>query len=292
MSILPSISIVTPSFNQGQFLEETIRSVLDQNYPNLEYIIMDGGSTDNSLEIIKKYEKHLKYWQSQSDGGQYSAINKGFELTTGEIMAWINSSDKFLPGALHVVVEIFKTFPEIEWLTTQIPLLFDENGLIISAHFIDSFSKEGFLKGEFLMRKGYWSRGFIQQESTFWRRSLWERSGGCLNTNYKLAGDFELWARFFHHAELYGVYFPVSGFRMHPNQKTLNMKLYIDDAEKVFKAFKVKPYGKLESHFKGLINRFWPITLRKIAVDLGLLYPYKCVVFCGYPNRWIIKSKY
>src|SRR5436190_21083496 len=96
ITAFPKISVVTPSYNQGQFLEATITSILDQKYPNLEYIIMDGGSTDNSIEIIKKYEKHLSYWQSQKDRGQNHAITEGFKHATGEIFAYLNSDDKYL----------------------------------------------------------------------------------------------------------------------------------------------------------------------------------------------------
>jgi len=103
----PKISIVTPSYNQGQFIEETIRSVLLQNYPNLEYIIIDGGSTDNSVEIIKKYETWLTYWASEKDKGQAHAINKGFRKATGSIYAYLNSDDFFLPNALYIVGEYF-----------------------------------------------------------------------------------------------------------------------------------------------------------------------------------------
>ncbi|MBC8184622.1 glycosyltransferase [candidate division KSB1 bacterium] len=106
-SSLPRISIVTPSYNQGQFIEETIRSVLLQGYPNLEYIIIDGGSTDNSVELIKKYEPWLTYWTSEKDRGQSHAINKGFQRVTGEIFAWLNSDDFFLPGALQRVAAEF-----------------------------------------------------------------------------------------------------------------------------------------------------------------------------------------
>lgn len=105
----PKISIVTPSFNQGQFIEETILSVLNQNYPNLEYIIIDGGSTDNSVDIIKKYEKYLTYWVSEKDSGQSEAINKGINKVTGEIFNWLNSDDYLEPGALHLIAEIFKS---------------------------------------------------------------------------------------------------------------------------------------------------------------------------------------
>src|SRR5881396_2686502 len=111
-----SISIVTPSYNQAAFLEETIRSVLLQGYPNLEYIVIDGGSTDGSVEIIKRYEKHLSYWQSEPDGGQYDAISQGFARTSGDLMAWLNSDDMLHRNALWSMARLFTQFPQIEWL--------------------------------------------------------------------------------------------------------------------------------------------------------------------------------
>ena len=99
----PTISIVTPSYNQAQFIEDTIQSVLGQGYPNLEYVVIDGGSTDGSVDIIRRYAERLKYWTSERDGGQYDAINRGFAHTTGEIMAWLNSDDKYTPWAFSIV---------------------------------------------------------------------------------------------------------------------------------------------------------------------------------------------
>src|SRR5438067_13285438 len=101
----PRITIVTPSYNQGEFLEQTIVSVLDQRYPNLEYIVMDGGSTDQSVEIIKRYATHLAHWVSAKDGGQAEAINQGFKLSSGTILAWLNSDDRLEPGVLKTVAE-------------------------------------------------------------------------------------------------------------------------------------------------------------------------------------------
>src|SRR5882724_9660763 len=112
----PKISVVTPSFNRGRFLEETILSVLNQNYANLEYIIIDGGSNDETVEIIRRYEDRLAYWISEKDRGQAHAINKGLEKATGDIFAFINSDDLYLPGAFRAVAEYFREHPSCEWL--------------------------------------------------------------------------------------------------------------------------------------------------------------------------------
>ena len=114
MKNFPKISIVTPSYNQAEFLERTILSVLNQDYPNLEYIIIDGGSTDGSVEIIKKYEKYLAYWVSEKDKGQSDAINKGFQKSTGDILAWLNSDDTYLSGTLFKVVKAFQENPNAD----------------------------------------------------------------------------------------------------------------------------------------------------------------------------------
>src|SRR6202521_5828217 len=110
--LLPRISVVTPSFNQGPYLERTICSVLDQNYPKLEYIIMDGGSTDESVEVIKRYERHLTYWVSEPDAGQSNAINKGLARTTGTIRTWLNSDDYYLPETFETIAEAAEAHPE------------------------------------------------------------------------------------------------------------------------------------------------------------------------------------
>ena len=226
----PLISIVTPSFNQAQFLEATIDSILSQNYPNLEYIIIDGGSTDGSVDIIKKHEKYLSFWCSEPDAGQYDAINKGFSHSTGEIMAWLNSDDMYLPWALKTVADIMSSLPNVEWLTTLNPATWDYYGFCSGFSSISGYSLEAFLDGCYLPFhvKGL---AWIQQESTFWRRSLWEKSGGCLSNNLKLAGDFELWCRFYLYANLYGASSPLGGFRSQYQQRSRNIEEYAREAQ-------------------------------------------------------------
>ena len=219
MQNYPKISLVTPSFNQGQFLEATIQSILSQNYPNLEYIIIDGGSTDNSVEIINKYESQLHFWCSESDRGQYDALNKGFAHATGDIMAWLNSDDMYFPWTLKTVASIFTELPEVEWLTTLQQGYWDDDGFCSGFVSMPGYSKEAFLDGCYLPLKRQ-AIGWIQQESTFWRRSLWQKAGSYIHKDLQLASDFDLWSRFYTHADLYGTNSPLAGFRFQKNQKS------------------------------------------------------------------------
>lgn len=228
---LPKISIITPSYNQCEFIEATINSILTQNYPNLEYIIIDGGSTDGSVEIIKKYEKYLHFWCSEPDAGQYDAINKGFARSTGEIMAWLNSDDMYCPWAFKTVADAMSEFSEIEWLTTLNPGAWDCLGFCLGFVSMPGYSKEAFLDGCHLP-KDRSSIGWIQQESTFWRRSLWQKVNQSISTEFKLAGDFDLWSRFFQYADLYSIQAPLGGFRLQANQKSRQFEEYLIDAEK------------------------------------------------------------
>ena len=238
----PKISIVTPSFNQVQFIEETIISVISQNYPNLEYIIIDGGSTDGSVEIIKKYEKYLTYWVSEPDKGHADALNKGFSRSTGEIMAWLNSDDKYLPWTFQTVAEVFNTFNEVNWIT-GIPSLFDFKGRMKS---LSNTSKNIF---DFLLGRYKW----IQQESTFWRRRLWEKAGEKINQEYKLMVDTEHWCRFFLYDQLYHIDAVIGGFRFHGSNRAFNMRNQV--AQENAKAIKF---------LKGAIDIKTKDTLKKL----------------------------
>ncbi len=224
---LPRISIVTPCFNHVAFIEATLLSILEQGYPNLEYIVMDGGSTDGSAEIIARYEPYLTYWQSKPDHGQYDAINQGFERTTGEIMAWINSDDMLHRNALWLVAHVFEQLPEVQWLI-GVPTLYNENGLTIAAPKYGDFPRWSRL------RLLHHNHRFPQQESIFWRRSLWTQAGSYIDPSYQLAGDFDLWIRFSRYAQLYTLSSLVGGFRVSANQKSrLYMNQYIQEVNEI-----------------------------------------------------------
>jgi len=205
----PRISIVTPSYNQGQFIEETIRSVLLQGYPNLEYIIMDGGSTDNSVEIIKKYEPWLAYWVSEKDRGQSHAINKGFEKSTGEIMAWINSDDYYVSGAFtHVASIMHET--ETYWVAGRCYTIKLDGSLEHGRHKPEEKIESWFIDP------------LYSQPSVFWKRYLWENSN-FINETLHCSFDYDLWMQF-SKKQLFPLwsdeYFAY--FRLHPGSKTIS----------------------------------------------------------------------
>jgi len=203
----PKISLVTPVFNSARYLEATIRSVLGQEYSNLEYIIVDGKSTDGSVVIICRYESRLHAWVSEPDLGMYDAINKGFARSSGDVMGWISATDLLHAGALFTVGDVFRTFPEVEWITGR-PTGFSDEGLAVEILKLRRWSRMPFLAG---------ANRYIQQESTFWRRSLWERAGARVDDSRRSASDFELWVRFFRYAKLYSVDALIGGFRSHPD---------------------------------------------------------------------------
>jgi glycosyltransferase involved in cell wall biosynthesis len=278
-----TISIVTPSYNQAPFLEQAMLSVLRQEHRPLEYIVMDGGSTDGSMEIIQRHADQLAAWVSERDGGQYDAINKGFARSTGEIMGWLNSDDQLTPWALSIVAEIFQSCPEVEWLTTLSQIRWDIAGRAVRCLPQSGYSRAGFLAGENLPRDHGFSTGWIQQESTFWRRSLWEQAGGEVGARFRLAGDFDLWARFFQHAELYGVETPLGGFRFHGEQKTgAGHGTYLDEAEAILREYGGVRPGPLGRAVRRLAHESCPRQLRGLATRAGLR---RSVKICRHDRR-------
>ena len=210
--VWPRIALVTPVFNSGKYVEATIRSVLAQGYPNLDYFIVDGGSTDGTLDVIRKYEDQISGWISEPDRGMYDAINKGFARTSGEVMGWISATDMLQPGGLAVVGSVFRDLPQVEWITGR-RTAYDEEGKTVRVDPVMHWSRLQFLLGG--------SSRHIQQESTYWRRSLWEKAGAHVDASRRSAGDFELWVRFFRHAPLYSVNALIGGFREHPDSDSL-----------------------------------------------------------------------
>ncbi|PJJ10964.1 glycosyltransferase involved in cell wall biosynthesis [Flavobacterium sp. 1] len=279
----PRISIITPNFNGETYLEETIQSVLSQDYPNLEYIIIDGGSTDNSVSIIKKYESQLAYWISEPDKGLYDAVQKGFDQSTGEIMAWINSDDLYHPKAFFSIAEIFK-FNEVNWLQ-GIPSTFDEMGRTVDVSGIKRWSKLDYYLGNF---------EWIQQESVFWRRSLWEKSGSKIDVEMKYAGDLELWLRFFRYEKLFVTSALLGGFRQRAKgQLSLEfLDQYMEEARTKIKEELECNLPKEEQDlvrkikkYNATISKFHFVFIKKIANKVyfkGIIKQKKH--YFGYPS--------
>jgi glycosyltransferase involved in cell wall biosynthesis len=205
----PLVSIVTPSFNQAQFLDQTIQSVLGQDYPNVEYLIVDGGSTDGSLEIIQRYAPRLSWWVSEPDRGQTDALNKGFSHARGDILAWLNSDDTYQTGAISQAVAYLEIHPEA--------------GMVYGdANLIDA---KGDIIGKFPARQTDYhrlQRGYVHipQQASFFRASLWKQVGP-LDPTFYFAMDYDLWMRLARISELH--YHPSlwANFRLHGSGKSV-----------------------------------------------------------------------
>ena len=206
----PKVSIITPSFNQARYLDATIQSVLAQDYPRIEYAIVDGGSTDGSVDIIKKYADRLAWWVSEKDRGQTDAINKGFARATGDILAWINSDDTYGPGAVTAAVNLLQARPEV--------------GLVYAD--CNYINEDSYVIGKFpaaqtdlpLLRRGY---VHVPQQTTFFRSDLWKRLGP-LDPSFYFAMDYDLWTRIAAQAELKYLSGQIwANFRIHTSGKTI-----------------------------------------------------------------------
>lgn len=211
-------SIITPVYNGAEYLEECILSIKNQLYRNYEHIIVDGGSTDGTLDILRKYEgAYPMRWISEKDNGMYDAICKGFRMADGDYCAWLNSDDIYFPWSLSVAAECLK---QVHWCTGLRGAL-DAQGRLyyVGAHAV--------YRQKWIAR-GYYGRlfPFIQQESTFWTRDLWERSGGNDIASCKLAGDWKLWTLFARHEPLYTVTDLIGCFRCHEGQLSSDIGKY------------------------------------------------------------------
>ncbi|MCX7745000.1 MAG: glycosyltransferase [Flavobacteriales bacterium] len=240
----PKISVVTPSFNQGKYIEETIRSVIMQGYPNLEYIIIDGGSTDNTVDIIKKYQNYITYWISEKDKGQTHAINKGFDKASGEILAYINSDDVYMPYTFRLVAELFKKF-KIHWLTGIQSRLVEHNVISPKRDAVKLFN-------QYLYKNGYHVGslfGWNQQCSTFWSSELFFKVGRRFDEKFNHAMDIDMWIRMSNFSELISVEAILALMRLHPDQKSRNINIAEIEINRKSDAYRLSNYALRKTVF-------------------------------------------
>ncbi len=208
-SSLPIVSIVTPSFNQARYLEATIRSVLSQDYARIEYMILDGGSSDGTVDILKKYGGKLAGWVSEKDKGQTDAINKGFARAKGEVLAWLNSDDTYEPGAVSAAARYLQEHPEVGMVYGDCNFI-NETGRVIGKFSSAQTSYR-------LLRQGY---SHIPQQTMFFRAELWKQVGP-LDPSFYFAMDYDLWTRIAARSEIKYVPQTWANFRLHTSGKTI-----------------------------------------------------------------------
>jgi glycosyltransferase involved in cell wall biosynthesis len=218
----PKITVITPSYNQGQYIESTILSVLAQNYPNLEYFIFDGGSTDNSVEIIKKYTDNITFWESGKDKGQSDAINKGFKKATGDIVTWLNSDDQFTPNTLHAVASYFENNPTKALIHGQ---------TIMFGYKIKENTNGGHTEG---LPERYLSGMPFPQPSAFFRKKVLDEQG-ILDESLHYAMDYDLFVRVALNYDSLRVDDIFSKYLVHPSSKTATSNVkFADEWAKIF----------------------------------------------------------
>lgn len=250
----PRITVVTPSFNQAGFLEETLRSVLLQGYPNLEYIVMDGGSTDGSVEIIERYAPWLSFWQSQPDGGQSAAIRAGFARATGSVLAWLNSDDRYQPHALARVGRFFARHPRVVFATSDVNHIDAAGGVI----------KRGYVAGPAFVITANIGLHNMVQPGCFWRRETYERVGG-LDPSLRFCMDRDLFLRLLQAGparRMPGP--PTADFRHHPEAKSSTIRhVAAEEGETLiarYGSWYLRPLRRPLAHLWELMK--WPAKTR------------------------------
>lgn len=231
------ISVVVPCLNHVVGIESTLKSILDGNNDLVEVIVMDGGSTDGTCEIIEKWSSQLAYWTSQPDGGQYQALVNGFKHATGELYCWLNAGDSYYPWTLKCVTNLFERMPSVNMLTSRYASIMDSQSLWVQPKKVTGIGNNSF-------RRGYHCPGHrnyrfpIQQESTFWRKSVWEKVSKHFPLKSSLAGDFELWCHMLNNEVLWLVDAPLGIFKKEDGQRSkVAYERYTKEALKVFEEY-------------------------------------------------------
>lgn len=218
------ISVIVPCYNCENTIGLTIDSIVNQNYDNLELIVVDGDSNDKTMDIVQSRMNRISKVISEKDKGQYDAINKGISLATGDIVTWLNADDRYFNFTFEIINKIFNLFPDLKWISGKSAFL-DENGKL------SLISSKNSTKSTLGISKGYYRSGllgYLQQESMFFKKSLWNEVNG-LDLNYNLAADFDLWIKFSKISDLVNVNLPFSGFRIHESSRS---KLMLHEYER------------------------------------------------------------
>ncbi len=285
------ISIITPTFQRATYLNETIGSVLSQKGDfSIEYIVQDGGSGPEVLRILQDWDARVKQGRFsprcsgidfkyfvEKDRGMYDALNRGFSKSSGDVLAWINSDDMYHANAFSVAAQIFEKFPDVCWLT-GIPNSYNQYGSrtgwdLFPAAYSREFIKRGYYDVKFKKHGFNW----IQQESTFWRRSLWEKAGGRLDDRFKYAADFVLWQELARFTDLVKVYSFLGGYRLHGDQVTGDPDVYREELPGI---------GKPPAGLKFLDNTFrnFPFS-RRLFFNRAKGFPF--IPLLGLKWEWL-----
>lgn len=275
------LCMVTTNFNYGAFLDDCMRSIVtSRGFDRVDYIVMDGGSTDNSMEIVQRYAPQLKHSQSAKDEGMYHAIQAGFALSDAPYMGWLNSDDQLTPWTIQTVLDIFDQLPEVRWITSRHPMQARRDGVVIKADFLPGVDAWGFYNGEHVRSLGLPSSGWIVQDCTFWRRDLWDEVGATFDLSLKLAGDFELWARFLQKTPLYVVPVPFGIYRFHGANKAIAQRdAYRDECVEVLNRYTPIVPSDLKRLNEQVIAKHLKAIGLGHLVDSALCPPIKTVGF-------------